>query len=129
MLYFIILVVSILIEVLGLLADHHIPFGICQTISSAKANIGCWVLRATSCPTDLIAVQLLSNCLRPYILVVEPSPSFRNRSSAADCPLLHLCCFLTFHAYPFGLRCREQSFRTSQQFTQFALRSCLLRDP
>ena len=36
-----------------------------------------------------------NNRLRQYILVVEPSPSFRNRSLAADYPLVHLHHFQT----------------------------------
>ena len=39
------------------------------------------------------------HCRRWYILVVEPSPTFRYRSSAADYPLFHLCCFLTLTDY------------------------------
>lgn len=37
-----------------------------------------------------------SKCLRPYILVVEPSPKFPYRSLAADYPLLDLNHFQTF---------------------------------
>lgn len=37
-----------------------------------------------------------SICLRPYILVVEPSPKFPYRSLAADYPLVHPHHFQTF---------------------------------
>lgn len=65
----IILTIVILFEVLGLLADRHVPFGICQTISSTilSANSfasvikdGCWALRDTSIPMDFITVQLVT---------------------------------------------------------------------
>ncbi|HOJ10381.1 MAG TPA: hypothetical protein PK733_07295 [Clostridiales bacterium] len=56
----IILITEVLLEVLGLLADHHIPFNMCQTISSTiylRINYhlqymknGCRVLRGHLCP-------------------------------------------------------------------------------
>jgi hypothetical protein len=42
-----------------------------------------------------LRVELVKTSLRWFSLVVEPSPGFRPRSLAADCPLLHPCCFLT----------------------------------
>lgn len=65
----IILTIVILFEVLGLLADRHVPFSICQTISSTilSANEfasaikdGCWALRDTSIPMDFITIQLVT---------------------------------------------------------------------
>ena len=124
----IILTIVILFEVLGLLADRHVPFGICQTISSTILSANSfaftmcrkWLLGASRAPLPLwisspynwspenkfsstvflIAVStefcivtsiLIEGYLlfRRCILVVEPSPIFRYRSLAADCPLFH----------------------------------------
>jgi hypothetical protein len=41
---------------------------------------------ALASPTDFITIAFR---LRWYVLVVEPSPPFRDRSLAAGCPLLH----------------------------------------
>jgi hypothetical protein len=99
----IILIIEALFEVLGLLADHHIFFNICQTISSTIIVVVGY-FEGTSAPMDFITMALR---FRWYILVVEPSPAFQQRSSAADYPLFHLYYFSTFHACPFKLRCRE----------------------
>ena len=44
--------------------------------------------------------------LRWSILVVEPSPLFRDRSLAADCPIFS---FFNLHACRFQLRCGKKS--------------------
>jgi len=64
------LIIVILFEVLGLIADHQLSFNNCQTISSTVINI-CYVelerLLGTSgylFPMDLITIQfLIINCL------------------------------------------------------------------
>ncbi len=45
------------------------------------------------CPTRFIVIAFR---LRPYSLVVEPSPEFPHRSLAADYPLFHPHHFQTF---------------------------------
>lgn len=113
------------------------PF--CRGINSPLLCVGngCWVLRGHLCPYGFhhhtIGYRRINSPLqffyiaasisiedyllfRWYILVVEPSPIFRYRSSAADYPLFHLYYFSTterlqtvpyFHACCFQLRCRE----------------------
>ncbi len=67
-----------------MLACNHIPFSICQTISSTKVLVVGFFGGFLS-PTDFITVHVYMG--RWYVLVVEPSPIFRYRSLAADCPI------------------------------------------
>ncbi len=64
-----------------------------QTISSSIIFHGAGHFEQLLLPYE---IHSHSFCLRPYSLVVEPSPEFPHRSLAADYPLFHLHHFQTF---------------------------------
>jgi hypothetical protein len=64
-------------------------------------------------PTGFITVALGG---RWYALVVEPSPTFRYRGSAADCPILPA--FWPFALAVSGCAVGREAIRGFQQFTR-----------
>ncbi len=102
-----------------MLADHHLAFTKCQTISLPETinYFGYRVLRGHLIPYGFHhhAMRNLDSqvpdtiaLFKWYTLVVEPSPGFRPRSSAADCPLFIPAAFrpltLSLSAYVVGSR-------------------------
>ncbi len=61
--------------------EHRIDYIFIHNI-----RVGLGTSNSFGCPMRFIVIELY---LRPYSLVVEPFPSFRNRNSAADYPLVH----------------------------------------